>query len=222
MQGKLIVIEGGDGAGKTTQVSLLSKGLKDKNIPHEVISFPRYEDNLYGGLIKRYLEGEFGSIEQVNPYLVALAFAGDRALAKSQIKQWLDEGKIVIANRYVPSSKAHLSANLPQEKREEFIKWLDNLEYGMGAIKEDLVILLNVDPKVGQKNAQDRNLVDLHEESLEHLNQTSKIYLELSKQEDWVVVNCMEDDKMKPIEDIHQEVWKILENKIKNGLNISI
>ena len=117
--GKLIVIDGIDGSGKTTQIELLRQYLASQGETLQVISFPRYGENIYVDLIKRYLEGEFGSIDQVDPYLMALAFVGDRALAKPLMDEWLAAGKLVIANRYVSSSKAHMGANLPEEKREE-------------------------------------------------------------------------------------------------------
>ncbi|MBI2086362.1 dTMP kinase [Candidatus Daviesbacteria bacterium] len=214
-QGQLIVIEGIDGAGKTTQIELLKQALASRARPCEAISFPRYEDNIYGKLIKRYLEGEFGSIDQVNPYLLALAFAGDRLLAKPKIEKWLAEGKTVLVNRYVSSSKAHLGANLPNDKKEDFLKWLDELEYQTNDLpKEDLTILLNIDPEMGQKNVLGRN-TDLHEENLKHLEQAGKIYLELAKQEtNWYVTSCMTDGKMKSLEDIHQEIKQVLYDKI--------
>lgn len=215
MKGKLIVIEGIDGSGKTTQTELLTKYLASKNIPHEVINFPRYEDNLYGKLIRRYLNGEFGTIKQVNPYLVALAYAGDRFLAKSLIENWLSSGKVVIANRYVSASKAHLGANLPENQRAEFMSWLDELEYNTNRIpKEDLTILLNVDPKIGQENVRSGR-VDIHEDNIGHLQRAAKIYLELSKIEpNWQVVNCMEDGRMQGREQIHKLIVDILASKV--------
>lgn len=214
-KGQLIVIDGIDGSGKTTQVNLLAQYLEQQKIPYEVISFPRYEDNIYGKLIKRYLEGEFGSISEVNPYLMACIFAGDRALAKPKIEKWLAEDKLVIANRYVSASYAHLGANLPEEKRAEFIKWLDDLEYGTNGIpKEDLTILLKVNPKVGQKNVSGRH-TDIHEQSLKHLEQAQEIYLRLAKGENnWYVVGCMKDGNMKPPDEIHQSVVQIIYDKV--------
>jgi len=210
MNGKLVVIDGIDGAGKTTQIELLAKYLADKNIPYEVISFPRYEDNLYGQLIKRYLAGEFG---EKNSYLIALAYAGDRALAKLTIESWLNTGKLVIANRYVSSSKAHLGANLPEDKRTEFIRWVSELEYGTNMLpKPNLTILLDVDPLVGQKNVQG---ADIHEKNLKHLEQASKIYLELSQaEENWQVVNCMISGKMRSKEDIHKEIAALIDKLV--------
>jgi|SRR3989344_1239179 len=218
MKGKLIVIEGIDGAGKTTQIELLKKFLASQGLAWEAISFPRYEDNLYGKLIRRYLEGEFGGISQVNPYLMALAYAGDRVLAKPLIESWLNEGKVVIANRYVSSSKAHLGANLPDTKREEFIRWVRELEYETNRIpKEDLTILLQVDPKLGQKNVQSEQQPDIHEDNLPHLEKAGKIYLELSKAEaNWVLIDCMQKGKMKSKEETHQEVMEVLTTRFTN------
>ena len=215
-KGLLIVIDGIDGSGKTTQVNLLIKFLEEQKIPYGVISFPRYGDNLYGKLIRRYLDGEFGGIGKVDPYLISLAFAGDRFLAKPLIEKWLSEGKLVLANRYVSSSKAHMGANLPEGKREEFIKWLDSLEYETNSIpREDLTVLLTVDPKVGQANVLGKQKPDLHEKDLKHLEEVSKIYLSLAKKENnWYVIDCMEGGAMRTPGDIHLELVKRLENKI--------
>lgn len=209
----LIVIDGIDGSGKTTQVNLLSEYLSSKNIPHEVINFPRYEDNLYGKLIRRYLNGEFGGVDEVNPYLMALSYAGDRALAKPLIESWLNAGKIVIVNRYVSASKAHLGANIPERKREEFMRWIDELEYQTNNLpKENLTILLKVDPKKGQKNVKGRH-VDIHEQDLNHLKIAQELYLELSEaEENWKVIDCMVGESMQSVEAIHKLVVEILDH----------
>lgn len=215
--GKLIVIDGIDGSGKSTQIELLSKYLTEKNIPFEVINFPRYGQNLYANLVTRYLEGEFGSIHEVNPHLMALVYAGDRTLAKPLIENWLSSGKVVIANRYVSASKAHLGANLEENKREEFMAWLDRLEYQTnGMPREDLTILLSVDPKIGQENVSGSGKPDIHEQNLNHLKEAQIVYLELSKaKEDWVVVNCMEGNKMRSKEDINKDIVDILGNRCR-------
>lgn len=216
MRGKLIVIDGIDGSGKTTQIELLKQYYARKGTPFEAISFPRYGENVYADLITRYLDGELGSINDVNPYLVALAYAGDRLVAKPLIESWLNEGKIVLANRYVSASKSHLGANLADEEREEFFKWLDELEYQEnGMPRPDLTILLTVDPKVGQQNALDKTKPDIHEKNLKHEERAARIYLELSQNEpNWVVVDCMENGKMKSKEEIHQEIVAVLKGKI--------
>lgn len=215
-KGKLIVIDGIDGSGKTTQIDLIAKNLAKQGIAYEIISFPRYEDNIYGKLVERYLDSEFGSITEVNPYLIALAYAGDRVLAKGLINGWLKDGKIVLANRYVSASKAHLGANLFPEKREEFFLWLDELEYGVsGMPKEDQTMLLKIEPETGQQNVSEKHNPDLHEKNVRHLEEAQQIYLSLAKKENnWYVVDCMRDGVLRSPEDIHQEIMqKILPSK---------
>lgn len=214
MKGLLLVFEGIDGSGKTTQIELLKQYLTSQDVVWEAINFPRYEDNLYGKLIRRYLKGEFGSIQNVNPYLIALAYAADRFLAKPLIDNWLQSGKVVLANRFVSSSKAHLGANLPEDQRENFMEWIDQMEYQNNKMpKPSLNILLKVDPKAGQQNALKDHLIDIHEKSIEHEQKASKIYLELSQKEpNWVVVNCMEDGQMRNKEDINKKIVEILQN----------
>lgn len=218
--GKFIVIDGTDGSGKTTQINLLSKWLDSQGVAWEAISFPRYGQNKYANEVKKYLEGEYGSINNIDPYKIAKFYAGDRYLAKPLIEKWLDNGKIVIANRYVSANKAHMGANLPVSKRKEFFKWLDKLEYETNRIpREDLSILLVVDPKVGQKNVLRKQKPDLHEDNLEHLEQANKIYLQLAKKDpNWYVINCMRDGTMKSKEDIRREIVKILENVLLSPL----
>lgn len=214
-----VVIDGTDGSGKTTQVKLLSKNLKKLKIAHRIISFPRYKNNIYGEMITKYLEGEFGTINHLNShlvYLISLAYAGDRMLAKPLIEKWLREGKVVIANRYVSSNKAHMGAHLKEGNQKDFFKWLDRLEYQTNNIpKEDITILLTLDPKVGQENARQKHQPDIHERNLKHLQQANKIYLQLSKVEkNWKVINCMKNGVMRSKEDIHQEIMKMMSSKL--------
>ncbi len=223
-KGLLIVIDGTDGSGKATQIDLLKKALKEKGINFETIDFPRYEDNIYGKLIGRYLSGEFGDLGQVNPYLMSLVFAGDRKMATPLIREWLDDGKIVIANRYVSSNKAHMGANLSENERPSFFRWIDELEYKANDLpKEDLTILLYVDAKLGQKNVDGKHTRkhlgsvtrDIHEASLKHLDEANKVYLALAKVNlSWKVVECMSNGYMKSKEEIHKEVMKIFDKKL--------
>lgn len=215
-KGLLLVIDGIDGSGKTTQIELLSQFLASQGQALEVINFPRYGDNLYADLVRKYLQGEFGKLGSIDSHFIALAYAGDRLLAKQQIEKWLQEGKIVIANRYVSASKAHLGVNIPEEKRDEFISWIEKLEYETNGLpKEDLTIILNVDPGKGQSNARQDSLKDIHEESLTHLQKAAKIYLDLAKvNSSWVVVNCMENGIMQTKEQIHQKIVDILKEKL--------
>lgn len=201
---KFIVIDGIDGSGKATQVELLKKYFDEEGIDYLAISFPRYDQNVYGDLVRRYLLGEFGEINEVDPHLAATLYAGDRILAKKEIEKALNSGKTVIADRYVSSSKAHLSANLPEEKREEFIQWVDKLEYETNGVpREDLTFFLNVTPEVSQKLA-DRD--DIHERDLDHLQKAHGVYLKLAQNPNWKVIECMNGDQLRTPEDISQEI----------------
>lgn len=213
MKGKLLVIDGIDGSGKTTQIDLLSQYLKDKRVDFEVISFPQYGKNKYADYVHDYLSGKFGEINSINPYDLAKVYGSDRKTVREQIKAWLEKGKLVIANRYVSSSKAHLGAHLDEDQRGEFISWIDKLEYGENNMpREDLTILLNVDPSIGQKNSQKRNYPDLHEDNLRYLTMANKIFLELSKgKSNWVVIDCMEDGQMKSPDSINKSLLEALD-----------
>ncbi|MBI2011590.1 hypothetical protein HYS91_02360 [Candidatus Daviesbacteria bacterium] len=228
-KGKFVVIDGTDGSGKGTQLNLLSKKLRHLKIPFKTIDFPRYSDNAYGKLAGRYLKGEFGGIKFVSPYLASLAFAGDRLLAKPLIDEWLNKGFLVISNRYASSNKAHMSANIEPGKRKEFMDWLDNLEYKTNKLpRPDLTIFLYVTPEIGQQNVDSKKIReyledekrDILEKDLKHLQDSSEVYLYLSKTEpNWKVINCMSEGKMRSREEIHKEILKVLNKDkiLKNG-----
>lgn len=212
-KGKLVIFEGIDGSGKATQVKMLDASLSRDKIPHEVISFPRYGENPYANLVRSYLHGEFGNKKKINPYVISLAFAGDRALAKTLIKNWLEIGKTVLVDRYVSSNKAHMAAELSGKDRKEFINWLDNLEYETNKIpRENLVFFLYVPYEISQKNIS-KEKRDLLEKDLKHQKATSKIYLELAKQKNWITINCTKKGKMRSKEEIHQEIVSTLRKR---------
>lgn len=224
-KGYFVVIEGTDGSGKATQVRLLRRKLQTLDMDHKVLEFPRYNDNPYGKLIGNYLHGDFGKKESTNSFLLSLAYAGDRFLAKPEILSWLKQGNIVIADRYTPSNKAYMAAKLPKEQRQDFIDWLDDLEYNVNGIpREDIVIFLYVDPKVSQKNAEKRGGKqgikgeghDIHEADAEFQKTSSELYLQMAKQEpNWVVIECLENGEMRSPQDINKAVITILQ---KNGI----
>lgn len=222
-RGKFLVIEGTDGSGKDTQVRLLIDKLNDMKIPHRMVHFPRYTDNPYGELVRRYLKGEFGGVYDVHTYLASLPYVGDRWLAKDEIEGWIDNGYLVVANRYMASNKAHQGSKLKGKPRKEYIRWLDHLEYEVNKIpKPDLTILLYVTPKTGNKNIGKRgNVVDLggqkkdiHESNIKYQVDTAKVYLQLAQAEkNWVVLNCLENRRMRSPQQIHEEIMQVLKEK---------
>lgn len=161
MRGKFIVIEGLDGSGKSTQVELLQKALQGKGISSEYIHFPRTDESspYFGPLIGSFLRGELGTLEQVNPYLVAMLFAGDRKNAAESINAILDSGTWIIADRYVLSNIAYQGAKCKStQESEKLAYWILGLEYDYFAIpRPDVNLFLNVPAGFTQNNIVQRN-----------------------------------------------------------------
>lgn len=215
--GKLIVIEGSDGSGKTTQLKLLKFYLEKNNIPIETISFPRYKKSFHGRTVAKYLRGEFGETDSVNPYLVSLAYAMDRATAKWKMNKWLREGKIILADRYATSNMAHQAAKLPEKERDKFLKWDEELEYEVNKIpKEDIVVYLHVPVEIAKKKIKSRGRQDIHEKNIEFMKESGKMYEKLTrKYKHWVKINCEKKGRLRSKEDIHKEIVKVLrKNKL--------
>lgn len=233
-KGKLIVFEGTDGSGKTTQAKLLLNYLKKSKIPNAYISFPRYEAP-WGKMVRRYLSGDFGKVGQVDPYLASMLYAGDRAQAATQLKKWIADGKIIVCNRYIGSNIGHMAAKFKSpadakalagrqsEKsrlRQDFggqakyIKWLEDLEYGENKIPvEDLVVLLSVDPKVSRKLMEDRKL-DIHEKDLAYQQAVWRVYDYVAgEKKNWVRVDCTHGGKLLSASEIHQKVLAVLKKR---------
>ena len=222
--GKLIVIEGSDGSGKSTQAALLLTYLEQQNIPHSSLDFPQY-DSFYGKIVAKFLRGEFGELGNVSPYLAALTFALDRYAVKDEIMKRLDRGEIIIANRYVTSNIAHQGAKFEdQAKRDAFISWLEELEYEVhGLPREDMVIHLQVPSEVTVKLTQMKDervylqgKSDIQEQDRSHQNATEMMYNILSQQyKHWISLPCFQNGTMKSKEDIHQSIVRAL---IKKGI----
>lgn len=223
MGGKLIVIEGSNGSGKATQTRVLLDYFRNRNVQVETISFPRYYSSFYGKMVGRFLAGEFGGLNEVSPYLSSLIFALDRSYAREEMVSWLENGKIVIADRYVTSSMAHQAAKMPKLKQKEFVDWIDEMEYQVHKMpREDLVIFLYVPWKISlelTKNKGERGYLkgkklDIEESDFEYLKKTEAMCLYLAKtRKNWVKINCIRDGRLRSIEDIHREVLAVLRRK---------
>jgi dTMP kinase len=186
------------------------------------ISFPRYE-SFYGKLVGRYLNGEFGALDAVDPHLSALLYAGDRLEARPDMEAALGEGKIVLADRYIGSNLAHQSARVAPERREEFLVWLKRLEYGLYALPaEDLVIFLRVPVTeahrlVGLKSARAyTNLKrDIQEADIKHLEETAIIYDRLATEPNWARIDCINTatGALLSPEEVHRAVLQAVETR---------
>jgi len=218
-KGKLIVIDGGDGSGKTTQAELLVSYFKAKKIPVKYMDFPQYYHSFHGKTVAKFLRGEFGKIDEVSPYLSSLAYALDRASVKQEMDDYLSRGGVIVANRYATSNMAHQSAKFTNEKdRKEYLKWIYELEYKIHRIpKEDMVIYLHVPWKVGfslslQKGVRKylKGKDDIAEKDLKHRMETEKMYLLLAKKyKHWKVIDCMKNNQLLSKEEIHNQIKKM-------------
>ena len=221
MRGEFIVFEGADGTGKTTQAKLLFNYLKKGKKNVVFFSFPNYK-SAWGKMVRRYLDGEFGDVNQVSPYLASMLYAGDRLLESEKIKRWIKEGKTIICDRYMASNIAHQVAKLqPPNSKLQFIKWLEELEYGENKIpKPDLVILLTISETIAQKFMRKR-VRDIHEKNVSYQKRVAKEFLDLAKaNKNWAVVSNTKGGGLKKINEVHKEIVEIVKNP-KRGLSSS-
>ena len=224
----LIVLEGLDGAGKSTQVRKLREYLGQKCPKLEYIHFPRYEAPIYGGLISRFLRGEFGPIDQVHPQLVALLFAEDRHGAAPEIKQALADGATVLLDRYVYSNIAYQCAKLPDANEAETLReWILNTEFGeFDEPRPDLNIFLNVPIGFVEKNIQserkgaDRAYLhhaqDIHEADIEFQKRVRAMYLrQVEVDKGLQVVDCSDEaGEMLPPDDIFAKIKALVDSRL--------
>ena len=197
--GKLIAIEGIDGSGKRTQLDLLEKALAARGFRTYSTGFPQY-DSWFGKMVGQFLNGDLGDLQSVDPHFTALLYAGDRFEAKPRLTAALDEGKIVLADRYIGSNLAHQTARVLPEKRNEFLAWIEHLEYDIyGLPREDLVLYLRVPPTEAQKLVAKKSArsyttakQDILEASLRHLEKATDMYDLLSRRASWATVQCLD------------------------------
>ena len=213
-----IVLEGLDGAGKSTQMRLLQSFLTKNNIESEWLHFPRFDAPVFGELIAKFLRGDFGNVQTVNPYIVGLLFAGDRNDAASIIRNWLKEGKCVLLDRYVYSNIAYQCAKLPPAERQELRQWILQMEYDyFGIPQPDLTLFLDVplshveQKLTAHRQGEDRSYLqgkeDIHEASLSLQEQVRAVYLEQPAQDSkFRVINCGDGVKMLPAEIIFKKI----------------
>jgi dTMP kinase len=221
---KFVVIEGLDGSGKSTQIRLLLKYLDSRKVSYRYLHFPRTDSPVFGGLISMFLRGDFGKLDTVNPYLIALIYAGDRNDAKNLISQWLKEGHYVIADRYVSSNIAFQCAKIKkQQEKLELKKWILNLEYEYYRIpRPDIQLFLDVpfdftekklkDPRQGEDRRYLNGQIDIHEQNLEFQQEVRKVYIDLTAEDpQFFRINC--SDKQNGIlspESIFEKIKKQL------------
>lgn len=225
MKGKLIIIEGSDGSGKATQTKKLYDRLEQNNYNIKKVEFPNYNSES-SALVKMYLRGDFGKhAEDVDPYICSTFFAVDRyASFKTEWEEFYNDGGIIICDRYTTSNMIHQASKMEVEERDKYLEWLNDLEFNLYKIpKPDCVIFLDVPVEMSQKLMKDRNNKitgesekDIHESDFDYLKKSYENSLYIAKKYDWQRINCIKDDNMRTIDDIHEEIYSIVEDKILN------
>jgi len=228
-KGRFFVFEGIDGSGKSTQTKLLADYFSKKGYKVEKIDFPQHGERS-SALVDDYLNGKFGSSEEVGPYAGSIFYAVDRYDASFKIKQWLKEGKIVISDRYVVSNLGHQGGKLIKNRKEwkKYAKWLYNLEYGIFKIpKPDITFILKTSAEFSPKliqNITDKDKLakkakylfagkrDIHEEDKKHLSNALKSYLMAAKEfpKDFKVIECLQKGKLLTPETINQKIISLI------------
>lgn len=220
--GKLIVFEGTDGSGKTTQFALLSKRLQAMHVDFRTMDFPQYSEPS-SSLIRMYLGGEFGSRpSDVNAYAASTFYAVDRFA--SYRKVWGDyykSGGLMLSNRYTTSNAVHQASKERPEQREAFFRWLSEFEYDhLELPRPDIVIYLDVPTELTGEMLRSREekthtLADIHEQNMDYLRLCRSTGLQAAHYYGWTIINCAADGKMRSIEDIHNEILGLVKDCLK-------
>ena len=219
-QGILLVIDGTDGSGKATQTKLLVNRLEKEGRPVKTISFPQYGTKS-AGPVEEYLEGKYGSAHEIGPYRASALYAVDRFDASFKIRKWLDEGFIVIADRYVGSNMGHQGGKITSpEERKKFFEWAMQFEHEFfGIPRPTKNIVLFVPTEISQELARKRNeesgndhtlSKDIHESDETHLKAASDTYLDLTNiYKEFHLIRCTHEQTLLSREEIHERIWEV-------------
>ena len=220
--GKIIVIEGVNDSGKETQSKLLAKALKEEGYKVVEFSFPMYKSPT-GKIFKNCVLGKDGNgyfeegYENLDPYVVCLYTAADRKYHKEKIERYLKNDYIVILNRYTSSNMAHQGSRYSDsEERFYMYQWIDKLEYWLLKLpKPDCTILLKVPAKYLNQLSEKQVAFNFQEDIFDQ-DSVLKAYIELSELYNWDSIDCVSNNKMKSVEEIHEEIMKIVRINLNN------
>ena len=213
--GKLIVIEGTDGSGKSTQFKLLTDRVTAEGHRFQKLVFPQYAEPS-SALIRMYLGGEFGTNpSDVNAYAASAFYAVDRYASYKKVwGEWYENGGLVLSDRYTTSNAVHQASKEPVEKQGQFLQWLYEFEYDrLGLPRPDLTIYLDVPTDFTEKMMRSREAAtntkaDIHEQDLEYLATCRRTGRAAAAFYGWTVIDCVKDGVMRSIEDIHEEIYR--------------
>ena len=220
--GKLIVFEGTDGSGKSTQFELLTKRLETEWTAFHRLRFPQYEEPS-SALIRMYLGGAFGEDpEAVNAYAASTFYAVDRYASYQRVwKDYYQGGGLVVSDRYTTSNAVHQGSKVQEGERAEFFRWLYDLEYDrMGLPRPDLVVLLDMPVELSEQLMRKREQrtgtkADIHERDEEYLKKCREVARQAAAYYGWRRVSCVKDGALRSIEEIHEEIYAIVTSCLK-------
>lgn len=224
MKGKIIVISGTDGCGKQTQTEKLFDYLKTKNLEVKKQSFPNY-DSWSSGPLKMYMEGDLGkNANLISPYQASTLYAVDRFCTMKSYDTYLENGGILLLDRYMESNLIHQACKISDyAEKQKFIDWITNFEFNELKIPSpNLIIFLNMPPKLSMEFANKRETLksgakkDIHEQDPNHLINAYNNGIEIAKTSGWTIIDCVENNNLKTIDQIHNEVKVIVDNFLKN------
>ena len=216
MKGKLIVLEGTDGSGKSTQFSLLCRRLEEAGRPFHRIVFPQYQEPS-SALVRMYLGGEFGARpSDVNAYAASTFYAVDRYASFKKV--WGEDyraGKLILSDRYTTSNAVHQTGKLPEGEQEGFLRWLFDFEYGkLGLPEPDLVLYLDMPTDravelLRRREGETHTTGDIHEVDTAYLAQCRRVALRAAGLCGWAVISCVDGGgAVRPSEELHREIWE--------------
>ncbi|MEE0248375.1 MULTISPECIES: dTMP kinase [Peptostreptococcales] len=222
MNGKLIIIESGsDASGKATQSEELLKKLTADGYNVRKVEYPNYKSES-STLVKMYLRGDFGkNADDVDAYIASTFFTADRyASFKTEWEEFYRSGGIVIADRYTTSNMVHQASKMEIEERDKYLDWLEDYEYNLFKIpRPDEVIFLNVPVDYSIKLMENRknkftgeDEKDIHESDKNYLKKTYNNSLYIADKYNWKRVECVENEQLRTIEDISNEIYEIVKN----------
>ncbi|CDA79248.1 dTMP kinase [Negativibacillus massiliensis] len=217
MKGKLIIIEGLDGSGKSTQIEILRQKAQQAGKQVRQVKFPNYAEDS-SALVRAYLAGELGSLHEINAYAASVLYSVDRyATFRRHMKEDYDNGCIFLLDRYTTANMYHQTTKLPKEEWDSFLDWLEDLEYGkMGLPKPDLVLYLDMKPQTAKKLMENRyhgdeSKKDLHEADFSYLLSCRDAALYAAQRCGWEVLSCCDGESPLPIDTISQMIWQKVE-----------
>jgi dTMP kinase len=218
-RGKLIAIEGIDGSGKGTQAARLVAALQKRGRHVQLISFPRYRDTFFGARIGDFLNGRFGGLDEVHPFLAATLFAGDRLESRQLLEDGLARNDVVVLDRYVASNIAHQASKRVGAERQQLLEWIEKLEFEVNRLpKPDLVVLLDLPATEAQRliarkaaRSYTEKEADLQEADAVYLEEVRQVYLQLAaRASGWSVISVVDESGIRMMDAITSDILGIV------------